>query len=105
MDANEQMHYVGRRMMARHLIALFALFTGIAALSAPAHAGEVQSNVQNARSVANASESQTSENCSCASEAENREAARPKRERKRTWTWFPSWLRPSIFLGGDRALE
>ena len=92
-------------MMARHLLALFALFTGIAALQAPAHAGEVQSSVQNARSVANANESAEVESCACPSAEQGADKNCPKREQKKTWSWLPNWLRPSVILGADRALE
>ncbi len=92
-------------MMVRHLLALFALLSGIAALQAPAHAGEVQSSVQNARSVAGASEQSASESCDCASRERGENKTRPRREKRTSWSWLPAWLRPSVLLGSDRALE
>lgn len=91
--------------MVRHLLALFALLTGIAALNAPAYAGEAQSSVHNARSVSASDDTTQSEKRACAESARQRSSACVAREPRKSWTWLPSWLRPSIFFGGDRALE
>ena len=99
------MHYLGATMMARHLLALFALFSGIAALNAPAHANSVQSLVENTRTDARAGQSATSESCACPERArENRDRC-PSREKRKPNTWLPAWLRPSVILGSDRSLE
>lgn len=100
-----QMHYLLPIMLARHLLALFALFSGIAALEAPVHAQVSQSQVQSSRQAANSSQNAASESCTCPERARERNSNCPKREQKRSWTWLPSWLRPSVILGSDRALE
>ena len=90
--------------MARHLLALFALFSGIAALHAPAHAQTQQQVVQDARSDTRSAEASSRESCACP-EARKRGDKCPKREQRETTSWLPSWLRPSVILGSDRALE
>lgn len=92
-------------MLVRHLLALFALFSGIAALEAPVRAEVSQPQVQSSRSVVNASQNAASENCNCVERSRDGGKACPKREQKRGWTWLPSWLRPGVILGSDRALE
>ncbi|BDI60934.1 hypothetical protein [Qipengyuania nanhaisediminis] len=92
-------------MMPRHLLALFALFSGIAALHAPAHASAVQSVVQDARQVARSGDAAISESCACPQQARERGQRCPKREERKSFSWLPSWLRPAVVLGSDRALE
>lgn len=92
-------------MMRRHLLTLFALFTGLAALQAPAHASAVQSVVQNAQSVAGSNERAASDTCACPQRAREQANRCPKPEPKKPWKWLPSWLRPSVLIGSDRALE
>lgn len=92
-------------MMPRHLLALFALFSGIAALHAPAHANSVQSMVENTRTDARAGEATASESCACPERARENKNRCPQREKRKPTIWLPSWLRPSVILGSDRALE
>ena len=92
-------------MMPRHLLALFALFSGIAALHAPAQAAAPQSVVQDARSSSAANEAADSESCACPDRARQQAKACNVRERRRAWSWLPRWLRPSVVVGSDRALE
>lgn len=90
--------------MTRHLLALFALFSGIAALHTPAQASAWQSSVQNSRSVASEAAREAGDTCECP-EARKRGDKCPRPEPKKAWSWLPNWLRPSVILGGDRSLE
>ena len=92
-------------MLARHLLALFALFSGIAALEAPVHAQVSQSAVQNTRAVASTGQVAASENRVCPARAREHEATCRKREPRKTWYWLPSWLLPPTIYGSERALE
>ena len=105
MDELPEVHYLGAIMLPRHLLALFALFSGIAALHAPAHASALQSVVQDARSTASSSECSASSGCECVADAYEQTRTRPRQERKQRLKWLPSWLRPSVIIGSDRALE
>ncbi|WP_299192234.1 hypothetical protein [uncultured Erythrobacter sp.] len=92
-------------MMPRHLLALFALFSGLAALHAPAQACAVQSVVQDARSSTSSGEASARAASACSEHAHERSKKCTSRERRRTWSWLPSWLRPGVIVGSDRALE
>lgn len=92
-------------MFARHLLALFALLSGLAALEAPAHAQVSPSAVQNTRSVVTAGQSAAREAAECPERARESTNTSPRRERRASWSFLPSWLRPSTILGSDRALE
>ncbi|MAY19643.1 MAG: hypothetical protein CL955_03385 [Erythrobacteraceae bacterium] len=92
-------------MFARHLLALFALLSGLAALEAPAHAQVSQSAVQNTRAVIAAGQSAAREAAACPESAREGETSSPRRERRKSWSFLPSWLRPSTVQGSDRALE
>ncbi len=91
--------------MRRHLITLFALFTGLAALHAPAHASALESLVMDARAFARANEAASSESCVCEAQARQTAAKCPARERRQTRSRLLSVLRPPFIFGSDRALE
>ena len=91
--------------MRRHLITLFALFTGLAALHAPAHASALDSLVFDARAFARANDTASSESCACQRQARQSTAKCPTRERRRAPSRLLSALRPPIIFGSERALE
>ena len=92
-------------MMRRHLLALFALFSGIAALHAPVHATTAQSAIHDARAMASAGQQAANPGCACAQRASEQPDSCPRREREALRWWEPSWLRPSVLVGSERALE
>ncbi len=91
--------------MRRHLITLFALFTGLAALHAPTHASALESQVMDARAFARAYDSTTSEICQCEQQAREHTTKCPTRERQPVPISPPSALRPPFIFGSERALE
>jgi hypothetical protein len=104
-DELRQLPYLSAVMMRRHLLTLFALFTGLAALHAPAHAGGQETVVCDARASARTTDNATVERCVC--KAQSRTAVRrcPARARP-TYTFrLPEWLRPPVIFGSERALE
>ena len=98
------MHYLRTIMLQRHLLAFFALLSGLAVLQAPAQAATAQSVMQDARAVASTSDCPSSE-ASQPARAREQSSTRPRRQAKKTWTWLPSWLRPTVIFGSERALE
>lgn len=94
-----------RGIMRRHLITLFALFTGLAALHAPANASALESLVMDARAFARANDASSAEICACEAQARQTAAKCPARERARTPSRLLSALRPPFTFGSERALE
>lgn len=91
--------------MRRHLLALFALFSGIAALQAPAHAAALDSTMFDARALAQANDGPVSEQCVCEAQKQQIKKRCPKRERALTPRRLLEALVPSVIIGCDRALE
>jgi len=91
--------------MRRHLITLFALFTGLAALTAPAHASALETLVADASAFAGAVEASGSECCQCVEQARQSTAKCPVREPSQKPALLISALRPPIIFGSERALE
>lgn len=91
--------------MRRHLLALFALFSGIAALQAPAHAAALDSTMFDARAFAQANDGSASEQCVHAAQKQQIKKRCPKHERALTPRGLRVALLPSVFVGCDRALE
>ncbi len=91
--------------MRRHLITLFALFTGLAALNAPAHASSSETMVFDARAFARANDAAASASCQCQHPPRQGTAKCPSRERQRAPARLPNTLRPPIVFGSERALE
>ena len=92
-------------MMRRHLIALFALFSGIAALHAPASASSLDSMVFDARSIASAKDASSAEQCICTAQSQSAKKRCPKRERGLTPRRLLETLGLPVIIGSDRALE
>lgn len=91
--------------MHRHLIALFALLSGIAALHAPAQASSLESMVFDARSAARAQDSGAGQECVCSVPAKRGEANCIARTRKSIPRRFLEALGIPVIIGSDRALE
>ncbi|WP_108791072.1 hypothetical protein [Erythrobacter sp. Alg231-14] len=91
--------------MRRQLITLFALFTGLAALHAPAQASALESLVFDARAFARANDTATSVSCQCQHPPREGTAKCPSRDRQRAPARLPNSLRPTIVFGSERALE
>lgn len=91
--------------MHRHLIALFALLSGIAALQAPAHASSLESMVFDARSAARAHDSAAGQECVCKVPAQRGELQCTARVRKSIPRRFIEALGIPVIIGSDRALE
>ncbi len=92
-------------MMRRHLLTLFALFTGIAALHAPAHASSANSFVFDSHAFARMNEAAQNENCGCEQRQRECVAPRPERASKQPQRRVPAILRPPVIFGAERALE
>lgn len=91
--------------MRRHLIALFALLSGIAALQAPAHASALESMVFDARALARANDNAAAKECVCKQQADQTSARCPKRASKSVPRRFLDALGIPVLIGSDRALE
>ncbi|MFU7529624.1 hypothetical protein [Qipengyuania sp. ASV99] len=99
------MHYLSAIMMRRHLLTLFALFSGFAALHAPASASSLETMVFDARAFARANDTLASENCICPVRAQQRSIRCRAREKQQPQRRLPAALRPPIVFGSERALE
>lgn len=99
------MHYLLSIMMRRHLITLFALFTGLAALHAPAHANSVESLISDVRALAGGADAADSDQCSCEQSGEEWANPCPAPEKQLIPARTPDVLRPPIVFGSERALE
>jgi len=84
---------------------LFALFSGLAALHAPASASSLETMVFDARAFARANDSSASENCVCPLPAQQRNIRCRAREKQPPQRRMPAALRPPIVFGSERALE
>jgi hypothetical protein len=91
--------------MRRHLIALFALFSGLAALQAPAHASSLDSMVFDARAFARANDTKTAQECVCKAQRQNEAARCEKRQRGSAPRRLLETLGLPVLFGSDRALE
>ena len=92
-------------MMRRHLLALFALFSGFAALSAPAHASALDSMVFDAGAFSSANDTPTGDQCICTAQNQQAKKRCPKRERKLTPRRLLEALGLPVVIGSDRSLE
>ncbi|MEM7779946.1 MAG: hypothetical protein AAF697_06090 [Pseudomonadota bacterium] len=97
--------YLLATMMRRHLITLFALFTGLAALQTTAQANSLQSMVAGASVFASSLEASQTENCSCEADARAKKQQCIDRASKVPFHRLPAALRPPVAVGPDRALE
>lgn len=91
--------------MRRHLITLFAIFTGLAALHAPAHASALESLVFDTGAFSRANDSSASESCQCEQQVREQTAKCPPREQQPKPASPLSALRPPFIFGSERALE
>ena len=91
--------------MRRHLIALFALLSGIAALQAPAHASALESMVFDARAFARANDNSANQECVCKEQAERGATKCPKSTTRSVPRRFLDALGIPVLVGSDRALE
>lgn len=91
--------------MRRHLIALFALLSGIAALQAPAHASALESMVFDARAFARSNDTSAAQECVCKDQAEQHATRCPKRNSRSVPRRFLDALGIRVLIGSDRALE
>ena len=92
-------------MTRRHLLTLFALFTGLAALQSPAQASALDNMVFDASALTKVSDTAHSENSQCQiarSACARRWIAR--QPRIRTWP-APAVMHAPVIIGPDRALE
>jgi len=99
------MHYLAPVMMRRHLLTLFALFSGFAALHAPANASSLESMVFDARAFARANDASSSQTCVCERRAEEATKACPSARSDAMPSRILRRVRPPIIFGSERALE
>lgn len=92
-------------MMRRHLLTLFALFTGLAALQTPAQASSLETMVFDARAFVRANDAGQNENCVCPVKQNEQYARCVARERKAPMRRLPNALRVPVIMGAERALE
>ncbi|MGB3807418.1 MAG: hypothetical protein WA936_09480 [Erythrobacter sp.] len=92
-------------MMRRHLIALFALFTGLAAIHAPASASTLETMVFDARAFSSANEGGADKACICPAKDEVRKNRCIAPDRKPMPARLRGAVRPAIIFGSERALE
>lgn len=104
MDATGYLYYE-KTVMHRHLLALFALFTGLAAVQAPANASSLETMVFDARTFAGANEGGAENACMCASKREVRKPRCVVTSRTPLPPRLCDAVRPPIIFGSDRALE
>ncbi len=92
-------------MMRRHLLTLFALFTGLAAIHAPANASALETMVFDARAFARANDSGQAKACVCAKQNEKRPARCTKAKPHALPARLRDVLNPPVIFGSERALE
>jgi len=91
--------------MRRHLLALIALMTGLAAIGHPAHASLADALSSDVDVAANASDSASGDACPC-SEPDAKQSTRCSAgDRKPTKTPVPAKLRLPVLMGVERAIE
>lgn len=91
--------------MRRHLIALFALLSGIAALQAPAQASALESMVQDSRVAVRAHESVTAQESAAAVQSSQRTTRGSVRISADFELRLSDTTTASVVIGSDRALE
>ncbi|WP_298333295.1 hypothetical protein [uncultured Erythrobacter sp.] len=91
--------------MRHHLIALFALLSGIAALQAPAQASVPQSMVQDARITVRAHDSVTAQESAAAVQSSQRTSQGSVRVSADFELRLSDTTTASVVIGSDRALE
>lgn len=104
-DVSIQIHYLMQPMMRRHLITLFALFSGLAALHAPANASSLESMVFDVRALARANDASSPESCVCEQRKQDAAKACPPRKSDSPLPRVLRRIRPAIIFGSERALE
>ena len=91
--------------MRHHLIALFALLSGLAALQAPAHAAAPQAAVHDARNAARAHEIGAHQTCAIIAQTEQRTSLLVAKVLPPRVLVFDNALGAPVCIGSDRALE
>ncbi|KEO86985.1 hypothetical protein EH30_04955 [Erythrobacter sp. JL475] len=99
------MHYLAPIMMRRHLLTLFALFSGFAALHSPASASSLESMVFDARAFARANDTTSSQVCVCERRVNEAAKACPPTKSDSVLPRVLRRVRPPIIFGSERALE
>jgi len=91
--------------MRRHLIALFALLSGIAALQAPAQASALDSMVQDARVAVRAHASVAAQESAAAVQSSQRTSQGPVQISAQFELRLSDATTAPVVIGSDRALE
>lgn len=91
--------------MRHHLIALFALLSGLAAFQAPAHAAALEAAVHDARSGAGAHDNSAVQECAVRAEACQTSSKRPLKVAAVFAYRMVDTLKVPVLIGSDRALE
>jgi len=104
-DEADNTHYVQFVMMRRHLIALFALISGLAAIQAPANAASLETMVQNAQGFARPNDTGIASVCVSVAKHEIRAIRRPQAPNLSVPVRTLGVIRPAIVFGSERALE
>lgn len=91
--------------MTRHLLALIALLSGFAALTAPANATAMAAFSSDVDVSAGASDNAKSEDCRCPVEAAQRGTKCPEKKPAPNNPRLPEVLRLPVLMGIERAYE
>lgn len=91
--------------MRHHLIALFALLSGLAALQAPAHASALEAAVHDAGSGAGSHDNGAVQECAMLTEACQWSAKRPLKVSTAFAYRMVDTVKAPVLIGSDRALE